>query len=232
MGYSLIIIGLILGFTNWFKPEKPKLVLNIIIILLLIVGAMIEALNIWRQNKNTANLKFSGTFSSKAEKRDVNPKFEFGNSGAILELSNLQLEPLAGFLEENNLTLSVDSGRLEVSTLVRDADGRIIAQIVKNDWKLNTNKIFDRNYQKDALEVINERGEVVLQIKLIRNKVSLQGLFYDSKGNGILVAERERNGEMYGFIEILGPGHLRPSYSIKPIFEYPSDQHLGKLIKE
>src|SRR5205823_14425405 len=57
---------------------------------------------------------------------------------------------------DDRLTVETIYGRAYISTRVRDEHGNIIAELIKNEWKINPPPAtWDRNYRNDALEVID-----------------------------------------------------------------------------
>ena len=76
-------------------------------------------------------------------------------------------------------SISKDSNGLLISAVVRSLDGRIVARIRDNEWVLNPNNYFRKNFDRSALEVIDEYDIPVLQIEyLSESHVKLGGVFY------------------------------------------------------
>jgi hypothetical protein len=99
----------------------------------------------------------------------------------------------------------------------------MIAEIINNEWKVNPHNAWDRNYTKDALEVRDPSGDIVLQVRVIENRVQLQAILYTSDGN------------ILGFVDGgFGKGLIvfDRKHKIKPIFKYPSELHLGKFVEK
>jgi len=86
------------------------------------------------------------------------------------------LQPLGRYAP---FSISKDSNGLLISAIVRSLDGRIVAKIHNNEWILNPNNYFRKNFDKSALEVIDEYDIPVLQIEyLSENQLKLGGIFY------------------------------------------------------
>lgn len=148
------------------------------------------------------------------------PKIQIGDKGPIFQ-GDFNLFKRLG------LEVKMIKGQIKVSACVNDQDGNVVATIIDNEWKINPNQSYDRNYSIDALEVIDNSGNIVLQVRFAQDVLQFQGILYDSQKRLFwLVAQRERDGRMDGFMEIQKPGN-NFSYSIKPIFKYPSELHLG-----
>jgi hypothetical protein len=156
------------------------------------------------------------------------PQLEFGDSGSVLRFGGEKGAPLLRMFGDNDLTVVVEDGQVKVSTLIRDRSGSAVAEIVNNEWKVNPAKSFDRNYSKNELEVKDDAGEIVLQIRVLHDRVQFQGKFYDRHGNGVALGKMRHGDEVGGVIEMTGPAHPELLLQIEPIFRYPSDQHLGE----
>ena len=86
------------------------------------------------------------------------------------------LQPLGRYAP---FSVSKDSNGLLISAVVRSLDGRIVAKIHDNEWVLNPNNYFRKNFDRYALEVIDEYDIPVLQIEyLSKSQVELGGIFY------------------------------------------------------
>ena len=83
------------------------------------------------------------------------------------------------------LSVAVERGKLVVSATFISASGEILAEIDRNHWILNPGSFFQRNFTDDALEVIDTKGNVVLQLLLVDGTVFLQGVLRCRSGRGI-----------------------------------------------
>ncbi len=75
---------------------------------------------------------------------------------------------------------SVRKGKdgLLISAIVHSLDGKVIAKIQDNQWLLNPNHLL-RNFDKSALEVIDEYGIPVLQVEYLdARRLRLGGVFH------------------------------------------------------
>jgi hypothetical protein len=89
------------------------------------------------------------------------------------------------------LRLEVEHGVVQVSTVVRDRQGRLGASIEKNHWSV-TSACLDKNYSTDSLEILDTRGLVVFQVRLLADRVELQGEWRDEFGNGVRLLGNEK----------------------------------------
>jgi hypothetical protein len=172
--------------------------------------------------------KIDTILSSKQSERTV----EIGNSGGKFIWKGPNGQPIFDFFETSNLMLESVNGKLLVSTQIRDEKGNLVAELVRNEWKVSPPpKTWDRNYNDNALEVKNEAGRVVLQTKLLSDRVQLQGEWLNQDGGGLRLVESEDDPPR-GLFVVFGP-RKKPSEPpfIKPIFHYPSATHFGELIQ-
>jgi hypothetical protein len=68
---------------------------------------------------------------------------------------------------------------LTVSALaLRDASGNVVVEVNENRWETSPSKSvsWDKNYTRNALEVLDRRKHVVFQAVLLNNEIQLQGL--------------------------------------------------------
>lgn len=234
MKIALILIAFLIAIIGLLKPDKVPPSLTTILVGLFAVSAIIQVLIERRQAREDARSKYSGVLEHKSKillspRKKALPKLEFGDSGSVLVWGGPEGEPIFKIFEDNSLTISIENGQVKVSTLIRSQDGSVIAELVNNEWKVNPRKSFDRNYSRDALEGKDERGDIVLQVILVEDRIQFQGKFYDSSGGGVAFGKMRGPEGIGGAIEITGPNHPRLRLSIEPIFKYPSDLHLGEL---
>jgi len=157
---------------------------------------------------------------------------QIGQSGVFLKGSGdwigQQLYPI---LQNSQFKVEIINGKAKISTRIMDESGNLIAEIVRNRWKVAPAKAWDRNYSDDALEVKDSRGYVVLQVRVLEDRIQLQGAWWWDMGppNGIrrfwIWHDPTKSGAQ---IEVHPKGDPSPC-NILPLFEYPSDQHLGQL---
>ena len=67
-------------------------------------------------------------------------------------------------------------GELLVTADVKDKDGHPIVEINENHWKVSPSKnvCWDKNYTKNALEVLDGRQHVVLQLEILADRVRVR----------------------------------------------------------
>ncbi|WP_315783057.1 hypothetical protein [Bradyrhizobium sp. SZCCHNPS1003] len=175
------------------------------------------------------------------------PLIQIGSSGVVLgppesaapynELqTNEYLQVLMPALEATDFRIETIGGELKVSTQIADENGRLIAAIERNEWKVaSAPQSWDRNYNESALEVKDDRGHVVLQIRLLPDRLQLQGVWpTGSQGRAaglarvVLRKDPDGSGAQFTFL----PSNPKADMvwpKIEPIFKYPSELHLGEL---
>lgn len=149
--------------------------------------------------------------------------FFVSHGGSVLNiLRGTRLNKIA---EQNSLSAKNVDGKLVVSARLQSPDG-LVAEITENEWKINPQRIWDRNYSTNALEIKNPNGEIVFQILLVRGELHFQGMFFDSTGYGVAFtgdADSSEGGSVWALI----PGSAKPRPAITALFKYPSELHLG-----
>ncbi len=89
------------------------------------------------------------------------------------------------------LTAKIIDGKLSISTTIVDKSNKIIAQIVDNQWRVNPNNSFQRNYDDNAVEVIDEQGDVALSVELTNaDTVQIQGIFNSQTKDALVIASK------------------------------------------
>lgn len=156
---------------------------------------------------------------------------EIGDSTSMLVFTGPAGEPLFKFAEGYHLKIEEVGGEIKVSTQLRNRKGKLVAELIRNEWKVAPRpRTWDRNYNKHALEVKDEDGNIVLQVRLLPDRVQLQGEWWidEIKGFRLVKDPQSRAGAM----EIMGPAHGPAQViPIQPIFAYPSELHFGELVQ-
>jgi hypothetical protein len=159
----------------------------------------------------------------------ASPELEIGDSGTGFSWSGPAGKPMLELVAGSHLIIESIGGRIKVSTQLRDKRGDLVAELIRNDWKVSP-LAWDRNYSDDALEVRNSQGRVVLQVRVIPGKIQLQGEWWDEHGNGtrLVKCPDRQTGKMGGCVVQLGLIDS-PDQQIIPMFQYPSELHFGEL---
>jgi hypothetical protein len=78
-------------------------------------------------------------------------------------------------LQNSQFKVELINGKAKISTRITDESGNLIAEIIRNEWKVAPTRAWDRNYSGDALEVKDSRGYVVLQVRVLADRIQIQG---------------------------------------------------------
>jgi hypothetical protein len=161
--------------------------------------------------------------------KNKNPAVEIGDGGAVLVWGGAKGEAMLRFAEDSDLVIEMIRGKVYVSTQIKDATGNVLVELVRNKWRVAPSPAtWDRNYSKNALEVKDPTGKIVLQVKTLPDRVQLQGEWKNKNGRAIrFVKSPDGNGG----ILVIRPDRvfLESDPKIEPIFEYPGDANLGRL---
>jgi|GEM_PF-6165762 hypothetical protein len=120
------------------------------------------------------------------------------------------------------INIKIDNGNLLVTASFNDKSGKLIAQIVDNNWTINKDNYCDRNFSTNALEVVDANKVPLLQVDIkTGNNIFIGGVFYFpnirlfmSSSDSTLTGDPTFDDEI-------------ALKKIKRIFKYPSTQYLG-----
>ena len=107
-----------------------------------------------------------------SSEQHIYPMMELADTKAIM--GGNDLKAALGLAEDSNLLIEGKNGQIIVSVIVRDYNGKMIAEINKNEWKINPNNSWDRNYSKNSLEIKDPSGNVVLQLGCLKTEYNFQ----------------------------------------------------------
>jgi hypothetical protein len=162
------------------------------------------------------------------------PKLQIGDSGVFFVGKENKVGALLfPVLTEAQFKVEAVNGAMKVSTRVTDGSGALIAELIRNDWKVAPHPgSWDRNFTDDALEVRDAQGEVILQVRVLVDRIQIQGAWWVNMGspNGwrrVFIWKNPTNGAAE--IAITPKNGQSPPPSIPPMFQYPSELYLGKL---
>ncbi|MFD2937092.1 hypothetical protein [Spirosoma flavum] len=156
-------------------------------------------------------------------KTETFPSLEIGNSGTVFEIRDLPHLDDVFNTPGANFSVSKEDGQVKVSITIRDKTGKIVAELISNEWKSNPAN-WDRNYTQDAIEIKDSEGGVVLQAIALPDRVKMQMKLYTDKGEPRVFCENpdHQGGALLTTIET--------KVRIRPIFKYPSHSHLGERL--
>ena len=117
-------------------------------------------------------------------------------------------------------------GEMLVSMNVYDIQGNLIAEIKNNYWRPNKNFSGKFNYDKKGFEVINNQGQVALNVDFSGyNTIKVQGIFPFKYDNTILIIGNSVQITSYNITE-QKLHELIDSAHIKQMFEYTQENWL------
>jgi hypothetical protein len=197
-----------------------------------------------KQSKQEATETYAGVLESeskipKSPDQTFVPKLEIANTGTLIWLDGgYAAKFIHELLKDNNFEAVIEEGRLLVTMTIIDKDGEIVAEIVRNEWTVNPHNSFNRNYSTDSLEVKDPQEDLILQLRLVADRVQIQGRFYRSKSKlygiekviGAKIVDEYEEDEWVSISLITEdfPAKLK----IRPMFKYPSELHLGELAEK
>jgi hypothetical protein len=175
-------------------------------------------------------------------KRAIVPAIEIGASGVVFGApgnGGYNLDDLIPILKECEFSVESISGQIKVSIIIRDANGNVVAEIIRNEWSVAGRPVsWDRNYNQDSLEVKDNRGKVVLQVTALPDIIILQANWFKKNGHKAYAIQSNGRGgrpkEGYAMFILDSPPEQfssdDPRLEIEPMFQYPSETHLGELL--
>ncbi|WP_342086444.1 hypothetical protein [Dyadobacter sp. OTU695] len=172
----------------------------------------------------------SGTFYSE-DSDGFRHVFEDGRSAVRLQIGDSESQlfigapggTVIGVGDETGLGVKEINGQLFVSFIVRNKRGEIVAEMTENEWELNEKNYYKRNYDKSALEVIDDKGMVIFQIEVLSDRIKMQGKLFTGAGRGIAFYSRKDGGAAIQGIDSISVD----SILIDPMFKYPSSKFFG-----
>jgi hypothetical protein len=195
--------------------------------------------------KTTGILKSNGTVTFSPDD-PVHPCLEIGESNVFVDEKKYG-ELIFPFLRRDQFKIELLDGTYKFSTEISDENENVIAQIIQNVWKFKpSGGGWDMNHNSDAIEVKDGHGDIVLQVRVLPDRVQFQGIWWTS--NSELFPQKTRIAvyEMPQYsIDHTGPklglkytgsmakiDKVRPgaeAVKLPPLFKYPSEQFLGEL---
>lgn len=203
------------GHVNCLKRALNVLVnkwSTFLIMILLAVITIVVTLQVIQDNPS------SGVIETEDEATEKT--LAIGGIKIILETSNDVVVRDNG---EPVLSIRMEENKLFVSAVIRGDNGDLLAEIRDNEWKLNENNYFDRNYSDNALEVRDRLGNIALQVVSFGDVIHFAGIFHTKDGHVVSFVPLQ---DLTAAIEIR-PSEKDLQLKISPIFEYPSELHLG-----
>jgi hypothetical protein len=168
------------------------------------------------------------------------PMLEIGDTGYMIDMSKIGDDQGVRLLQDEHLKIEVKDGVILVSTIIRDRDDKVLVKIEQNNWLASSPPLtFDKNYTGDTLEVKDARDRVVFHMRLLPDRVQVEGEWRDDTGYGVRIAKPDRGMPPGGMgIAFLQPRSKDPKGiadafgRIQPMFKYPSSEHWGEFVTQ
>lgn len=170
------------------------------------------------QDKEKWQNQWSGQLKSRVRSEAKHPIINLGGCGALLTFVDLPCnEPVMALQGDNRnaIYLCMVDGEARISVEIRDGNGALIGFIRDNFWQVFPG-MGDRNFNKDTLEILDNKGDPIFQIHIDGERIDLAGVFFSYN----------TPGDQFE----LGPWlHETQGRIGRTLFKYPSSEHPGEL---
>ncbi len=182
-----------------------------------------------RYVRPTVTAKASGVFDAPFTK-DPRNLMKIGDSSAVIESirgaeRDKAEDSFAAF--DSNIYIWKELGRYRVSATIRDEDGNLALQVVNNRWQVFPRFVSDKNYNDKAFEVKDNHGRIIFQVAFLRSCIEIQSRLISGYGQEIELSSPQPSKPAIVWMPPT-QGRTAPNL-IRPIFEYPSTENLGKM---
>ena len=225
---AISVIILLLDHLEVMRISRKRLIIFIILAISIISFTyMIE----FQQEQKEKATSMEGVLESDqtnppstilfSTKDNISAMLQLGTSDSRLIWTGPNGKPMLVLPKDQYIAISKDQGELKLSAKLIGRNG-LMVEIIDNEWKINPQESWDRNYNYNTLEVKDENGNVVLQVRLLYDRIQLQ-FISPMTNNALLGAE----GIDYLFTR--NPTTGKYEAKIIPLFKYPSKNHFGEL---
>jgi len=181
---AILLLILVLGIWSLYAPEKSPVSKRIAIsaLFLSFIIAIVNNFHTFAQDPFSQQV---GTLKPKYTRthRDSDENYTSVGVDQSSQVYTVQMsegvivQPL-GRYAPFSIRRAKDGGLL-ISAIIHSLDGKVIAKIQNNNWVLNPNNYFRKNFDKSALEVIDEYDIPVLQVEYLDgNNIKMGGVFH------------------------------------------------------
>lgn len=148
--------------------------------------------------------------------------------GAFLVPNDKKSSPLG--VMGDSVVLEPHDGTVALSTVVRDEASDLIVEIDGNVWHVSHEQhiSWDKNYNKDSLEVLDGQGRVVLWVKALKNEIQIEGDWHREDHWEVKITEGP-DGPVMLSEPMYYPDIQKVALARK--FLYPGKDHWGELAK-
>ena len=178
---GLLLLGFVIQVIIFFLEKKPK-ALRILAIILILVGIIGSVTQFFVQDSKEKDIAIEGLLRHRTSYKSNEVIIYIGNCFVTINNANfeegLTVYPFERLSFSQSFQVQFSEKGLLVSTTIRSPDNKIVAEIDKNNWTVNQGNYYKRNYDKSAIEVIDDYGTPVLQLELFdHNKLRICGVF-------------------------------------------------------
>lgn len=184
------------------------------------------------ENAVTGILDFENKIPFKNDEKLI---FKVGGNKMGFMVKRFTVLPLPGLIQigdKNIIPIKVEDGKIKISIVVLDLDGKVLIDIKDNVWVRSLNNGSKFNYDSTGVEVIDNQGFVALSINMdSRTEVSIQGYFLERITGSLLVYGDKGiypisvNSSKRDIIRVIQEAEIRG------LFEYPAHNWIGKRKK-
>jgi hypothetical protein len=223
-----------LGFVTWRTEPLVKAIFEIGLTACVVALAWVPVREAWKREEAAA---LSG-YLVVANRSGPHPTalLEIGDSNTTFLYVGPPNQPFMQILYDAGLRIEVRENRIEISTPVRDRFGHVVATIDRNRWSVSPDRAvcWDKNYTHDALEVLDGGGHVIFQMRVLPDRVRLQGEWRDQYGNGVRIMKSPDPNRPGAIMTVWHDPQAEQQLQqlIPPMFKYPSSDHWGELVGE
>jgi len=223
----IILITIAALIALWLSPDKKTTIVVAAASLVIILEAGSKLYDNYQKHQDEKKTTLTGQLAPKKNKDSASDKITIvlgNNVFSIISredlINGVQLNILG---KENPILIKQSKENILVSLTVRSInDRKIIAEIKDNEWEVNPNNYYQRNYDKSGLEVIDDFGNIVLQVFSISpNSLTINGIF--AQKDRILIVDNQGRRPMNS-----NPNDPANKLFLGRLFKYPSKTHLGQ----
>jgi hypothetical protein len=134
-----------------------------------------------------------GTISTQLKphySKDVSPVIFLGHTVFVFETADFLGKP---FKMGDPFRIWAEHERLMIEATFRDQSGAIVAAMHGDEWVVNRNKSFDRNFSSGSIEVLDERGDVAFHVAMCTYGAVLEAKFHGQQGRSFAIASGRPN---------------------------------------
>jgi hypothetical protein len=213
-------------------PGKTRKLAMAFLLLIVICGFSTTALSQWREEMAAVvegDLVGAGPALDDGKLHGF-PMVQIGE-GTTFVMTPDGVSNIFPFFKDSGVRIEWGKRAPLLTTTIRDRNGNLVAEIRRNHWKVYPQYCADKNYTKDAIEIQDSAGHVVLQAKILPGKIRIQGEWWDTQGSGVRMLQMP-DPKMGSQVVHMNRQNQHNDALIEPMFEYSSKDHWGELVQK